>query len=75
MLLIIPRFLRATLLALLCAAAVPALAIDYERAFDDPAMQAAAEHAPAGGDEGADIPQMHGGKQAQSAGWQPALHE
>jgi cytochrome c-type biogenesis protein CcmH len=40
MLLIIPRFLRATLLALLCAAAVPALAIDYERAFDDPAMQA-----------------------------------
>ena len=44
MLLIIPRFLRATLLALLCAAAVPALAIDYERAFDDPAMQARYEH-------------------------------
>jgi cytochrome c-type biogenesis protein CcmH len=44
MLLIIPRLLRATLLALLCAAAVPALAIDYERAFDDPAMQARYEH-------------------------------
>jgi cytochrome c-type biogenesis protein CcmH len=44
MLLIIPRFLRATLLALLCAVAVPALAIDYERAFDDPAMQARYEH-------------------------------
>jgi cytochrome c-type biogenesis protein CcmH len=44
MLLIVPRFLRATLLALLCAVAVPALAIDYERAFDDPAMQARYEH-------------------------------
>jgi cytochrome c-type biogenesis protein CcmH len=44
MLLTIPRFLRAALLALLCAAAVPALAIDYERAFDDPAMQARYEH-------------------------------
>jgi len=40
----IPRLLRTVLLGLLLAAAVPALAIDTERAFDDPALQARYEH-------------------------------
>jgi cytochrome c-type biogenesis protein CcmH len=44
MLLRIPRFLRSACLALLLGAAIPALAIDYEKAFDDPAMQARYEH-------------------------------
>ena len=44
MLLQFPRFIRAICLALLLGAAVPAIAIDYEKAFDDPAMQARYEH-------------------------------
>ena len=40
----IPRLLRTALMGLLLAAAVPALAIDTERAFDDPALQARYEH-------------------------------
>jgi cytochrome c-type biogenesis protein CcmH len=44
MLLQFPRFMRSLCLALLLGAAVPALAIDYEKAFDDPAMQARYEH-------------------------------
>jgi cytochrome c-type biogenesis protein CcmH len=44
MLLHTPRLLRSLGLALLLVAAVPALAIDYEKAFDDPAMQARYEH-------------------------------
>lgn len=44
MLLQLPRFLRSFALALLLGAAVPAIAIDYEKAFDDPAMQARYEH-------------------------------
>jgi len=39
-----PRLLRTALVALLLAAAVPALAIDTERAFADPALQARYEH-------------------------------
>jgi cytochrome c-type biogenesis protein CcmH len=44
MLLLMPRFVRAICLVLLLGAAVPAVAIDYEKAFDDPAMQARYEH-------------------------------
>jgi cytochrome c-type biogenesis protein CcmH len=44
MLLQLPRFVRSLCLALLLGAAMPALAIDYEKAFDDPAMQARYEH-------------------------------
>ncbi|MGL6222776.1 MAG: cytochrome c-type biogenesis protein [Steroidobacteraceae bacterium] len=44
MLLHTPRLTRSFLLALLLGAAVPALGIDYEKAFDDPAMQARYEH-------------------------------
>jgi len=44
MLLQLPRFVRSVCLALLLGAAMPALAIDYEKAFDDPAMQARYEH-------------------------------
>ena len=44
MLLQMPRFLRSLALALLLGAAVPAIAIDYEKAFDDPVMQARYEH-------------------------------
>lgn len=44
MLLQFPRFMRSLCLALLLGAAVPALGIDYEKAFDDPAMQARYEH-------------------------------
>jgi cytochrome c-type biogenesis protein CcmH len=44
MLLQLPRILRSFALALLLGAAVPAIAIDYEKAFDDPAMQARYEH-------------------------------
>lgn len=44
MLLHTPRLMRSFLLALLLGAAVPALGIDYEKAFDDPAMQARYEH-------------------------------
>jgi cytochrome c-type biogenesis protein CcmH len=36
----LPRLGRATLVALLVVLAIPALAIDTERAFDDPALQA-----------------------------------
>jgi cytochrome c-type biogenesis protein CcmH len=39
-----PRVARAALVSLLVAAAVPAYAIDTERAFDDPALQARYEH-------------------------------
>ncbi len=44
MLLYMPRLLRSIGLALLLGAAVPAFAIAYEKAFDDPAMQARYEH-------------------------------
>jgi cytochrome c-type biogenesis protein CcmH len=37
------RFVRAVLMLLVVAFAVPALAIDTERAFDDPALQARSE--------------------------------
>ncbi len=44
MLLPFPRFMRFVCLALLLGAAVPAFAVAYEKAFDDPAMQARYEH-------------------------------
>jgi cytochrome c-type biogenesis protein CcmH len=44
MLLQFPRFMRFVCLALLLGAAVPAFAVAYEKAFDDPAMQARYEH-------------------------------
>ena len=44
MLLPFSRFMRFVCLALLLGAAVPAFAVAYEKAFDDPAMQARYEH-------------------------------
>ena len=44
MLLPFSRFMRFACLALLLGAAVPAFAVAYEKAFDDPAMQARYEH-------------------------------
>jgi cytochrome c-type biogenesis protein CcmH len=44
MLLQMPRFVRSIFLAVLLGAVMPAMAIDYEKAFDDPAMQARYEH-------------------------------
>jgi cytochrome c-type biogenesis protein CcmH len=44
MLLPFSRFMRLVCLALLLGAAVPAFAVAYEKAFDDPAMQARYEH-------------------------------
>ena len=41
---------------------------------NDPAVQAAADHAPAGGDQGADIPQLQRPDDAQHTGRQPSLH-
>jgi len=44
MLLPFSRFMRFACLALLLGAAVPAFGVAYEKAFDDPAMQARYEH-------------------------------
>jgi cytochrome c-type biogenesis protein CcmH len=44
MLLHLPRFMRCVCLALLLGATTPAFAVAYEKAFEDPAMQARYEH-------------------------------